>query len=147
MLRPLLVVMTLCAAAPAAADELYCLADAWASWVVAPPVVTAHDDADDHSSGRGEFWVETDSGEWRYRTIGSAALYSDGGTLGVLSDGSGYRQHWVGVEDHGGFAGLRIALSSDPMRFVLADRDGGLAFGTCVATEGRRFLDGVELLP
>ena len=144
MLRPLLVVMTLCAAAPAAADELYCLADAWASWVAVEPRLNLHDE---DTLGRAEFWVDTQSGDWRYRTIGSAALYSDGGTLSVLADGTGYRQHWVGVEDHGGFAGLRIALSSDPMRFVLADRDGGLAFGTCVATEGRRFLDGEELLP
>ncbi|MGV3649954.1 MAG: hypothetical protein ACO1OK_00895, partial [Devosia sp.] len=108
-------------AAPATAKELYCLTDASANWAVAEPRVALHDE---ETLGRAEFWVETETGDWRYRTVGSAALYSDGGTLDVLADGTGYRQHWVGVEDQGGLASLRIALSRDPMRFVLADRDG-----------------------
>ncbi|WP_143145884.1 hypothetical protein [Devosia enhydra] len=128
-------------AAPATAKELYCLADASASWAVAEPRVALHDE---ETLGRAEFWVETETGDWRYRTVGSAALYSDGASLTVLADGEGYRQHWVGIEDHGGFASLRIALSRDPMRFVFADRDGGLEFGTCVQTQGREFFNGVE---
>lgn len=138
-----LLVASLVEAAPAVAVELYCLADAKLNWIVSPPVLSGPAVTTDRL-GQAEFWIDTEAGEWRYRTIGSRALYSDGGRLTILADGSGYRQHWVGSEDHGGFASLRIDLTRQPIRFLRADRDGFIETGACVETAGRTFIDGVE---
>ena len=127
-------------AAPAAADELHCLATASLNWNVQPPVL-ATSDTDPHGpQGWREFWVDTASGRWLGRTIGSAALYSDGGSFVVLADGTAYREHWVGVEDDGGRTGLRIDLTRQPATFLFTDRDGFADTGTCVPnTDGQHF--------
>ncbi len=127
------------AAGHAAAEEHYCLSAAGINWNMG----SAHP-ADGNAF---EFWIDMATGEWKGRNIGSRALYSDGGTYGIVSDGSQYRAHWVGIEDHGGFGSLRIDTRREPMPFIRLDRDGFAEIGTCVPLNGRKFIDGQEVSP
>ena len=145
-MRGVLAALILLLPPPVAAEELYCLVTGSVNWNNSTPHVTLATGDENGAAGWAEFWVDTTSGEWRGRTIGSRALYSEGGTYTVLADGSGYRQHWVGQIDHGGFESLRLDLKRDPIVFMRADRMGFVETGTCVATEGRRFIDGQEIV-
>ena len=131
--------------APATAAEHYCLATGSLNWNVSPAHSILATQDEQGFLGWTELWVDTATGDFRERTVGSAALYSDGGTYSVFSDGTGYRQHWVGQIDHGGFESLRIDLTRDPIVFMRADRMGFVETGTCVETNGRRFIDGREI--
>lgn len=127
------------AAFPAAGEEHYCLSAGGINWNMGVPQPA--------DASRFEFWVDTATGEWRGRNVGSRAMYTDGGTLDIVSDGTAYRAHWVGIEDHGGFESLRIALTRDRMPFIRLDRDGFAEIGTCIPTGGRTFIDGREITP
>jgi hypothetical protein len=143
-MRAILLGLGLVLAGPASGAELYCLAEAVVNGNVSPPLLLTPETGPHANSGWSEFWVDTETGDWRYRTIGSAALYSDGGIFVIAADGTGYRQHWVGIEDHGGFETLRIDREREPMHFQRADRDGFVEFGSSIKTAGRTFIDGVE---
>jgi hypothetical protein len=125
--------------------ELYCLATGTVNWNVSPPHMIVSTENEHGFAGWAEFWVETATGGFRERTVGSRALYTGGGAYTILANGSDYRQHWVGQIDHGGFESLRIDLTRDPMTFMRANRTGFVEVGTCVETEGRSFLDGREI--
>jgi len=132
-------------AGPAAATELYCLGTTSLNWNIAPSVLIGSAEDEHGFNGWFEFWLDTDDGSWSGRNIGSAALYSDGGTYTIASDGTGYRDHWVGVDAEAGRETLHIALEREPMTFLRVTRDGFADAGTCLDTTGRRFIDGREI--
>ncbi len=141
-----LALATLClGATPAAAADLYCLADSSVNWNnAAAESLSRANDPHGHS-GWFEFWINTDTGEWSGRTIGSRALYTDGGTYRIERDGIGDQSHWVGVSPEIGAESLRIALSRSGMPYLRATRDGFAEIGSCRDTTGRKFFDGEDM--
>jgi hypothetical protein len=134
-------------AVPVAGAELYCLADVDVGWHKAE-VRTWQREAGAHGlDGWTEFWVDAESGAWRGRTVGSRALYSEGGAFEIVNDGAGYRADWVGIGEKG-FTILRIDLSGGDAEtgypYMRADRDQAIHVGRCRPTDGRLFLDGRE---
>ncbi len=141
----LLVCLLLAGASTASARELYCRTDGSLNWNVAGGHFLARADDEHGHSGWSEFWVDLESGVWRGRNIGSRALYSDGGTYRIASDGTHYRNHWVGVEDDANSQTLRLGLDRKPITFIRLDSDGFAEIGTCLFTADRQFIDGQEV--
>ena len=131
---------------PTRAAELYCLSEGAVNWTNGTPETLLPAEGDQGDKGWFEFWIETDSGSWRGRHIGSRALYDSGGSFRVISDGTGSRAHWVGIEESGGFEGLRIDLGSAALPFLRIRRDTFVELGTCAPVAGRTFFDGEEVV-
>ncbi len=134
-------------AAPAAAAELYCLAESSVNWSSgAAQSLSRASDPQGHS-GWFEFWINTETGKWSGRTIGSRALYTDGGRYSIQSDGTGYRTHWVGNSPETNAESLRIALGRKGMPYLRVTRDGLAEIGSCRDASGHSFFDGEEMAP
>src|SRR5690606_15807333 len=75
--------VALATTAPATAAQLHCVATAALNLNPERPVLIAAGDAEgaDDAGTTFEFWVDTDTGEWQGRDIGSRALFSAGGVL------------------------------------------------------------------
>jgi len=134
----------LLSATPAAALEVYCLSDADVSWHKGG-LRSALRATDAHGfSGWHEFWVDTETGDWKGRTIGSRALYSAGGTFEIVNDGSAYGADWIGLGENG-FTILRIDLGGGTeagFPFLRSDRNQEIRIGLCRDTVDGDFLDG-----
>jgi hypothetical protein len=145
-MRSALAVLILILPLPAVATEYYCLAKAATNWNIDPSRTVVSTEDQHGFNGWFEFWVDTATGEWRGRNVGSAAMYSDGGTYTVANDGTGYRDHWVGVDAEAGRETLHLLPTRDPVTFARVTRDGFVETGTCLTTDGREFLDGKEIV-
>ncbi len=127
-----------CTVSSGTAAELYCRQTGHVNWADGTPIAFANAEGD---WGGSEIWLNTSTGDWRQRFIGSRALYTDGGTFEVLNDGSGYRADWVGITPELAEM-MRINLRQEPSPYVRVLRGQAIETGLCIDPGQDTYIDG-----